>query len=300
MEVRPVPAFYCCYLLRSTKSFTTLYVGSTPNPPRRLQQHNHKGGAVRTRPKTLRPWEMSCIVTGFPSKIAALQFEWAWQNTHLTKRIPAEERITNVPSPKKGKSGRNKIPRPRLSLKDRLQNLHLLLRVPSFARWPLNVRFFSQKLWEEWQQAIEKLAPKAAIRPGINIILDLKPMEADAEPGKQTLNNYEKGKRRKAAVGKGGLDGVDIGYGRVKDHLQKSSSLVDTEQVIQCAVCAQRVNSPRRYGSRLSSWIMRSGLPFNLPFQNILKRGRSRWLSIANVWALSQMPDGHSMARAHS
>lgn len=243
MEVRPIPAFYCCYLLRSCRVPASLYVGSTPNPRRRLQQHNGKGGAVRTRRKTLRPWEMSCVVTGFPSKIAALQFEWAWQNTHVTKRIPAGERITLVPKSRKGRNGKSKIPKPKYTLDDRLKNLHLLLRVPSFARWPLNVRFFCESVWEAWQQAIENLATESAMRSDVKIVLDLKEAGLKAESTNDSLSTHAKGKRRKEAIGKGGPDGVDVGYGGLKDHIEKSMTLFRREQSIQCAVCPLEVNS---------------------------------------------------------
>ncbi|KAI8318791.1 hypothetical protein GQ54DRAFT_266466, partial [Martensiomyces pterosporus] len=68
-------SFYCCYLLRSLK------------PVRRLRQHNGEiaGGAAATRSR--RPWEMLLIVHGFPSHASALQFEWAWQNPHMSRHM---------------------------------------------------------------------------------------------------------------------------------------------------------------------------------------------------------------------
>lgn len=74
---KPIPVFYVCYLLRSSIRHASLYIGSTPDPARRLAQHNGatKGGAKRTARGNLRPWEMVILVEGFMSRVGALQFE---------------------------------------------------------------------------------------------------------------------------------------------------------------------------------------------------------------------------------
>ncbi|KAL6516374.1 hypothetical protein OROGR_019679 [Orobanche gracilis] len=74
--------FFGCYLLTSLcprfKGHT--YIGYTLNPRRRIRQHNGEivSGAWQTKRK--RPWEMVLCIYGFPTNIAALKFEWAWQH----------------------------------------------------------------------------------------------------------------------------------------------------------------------------------------------------------------------------
>ena len=83
-EEKPGPR--CCYLLKSLGSLGSTYIGFTVNPARRVRQHNGEilGGARHTRKH--RPWEMVAFVHGFGSKVAALQFEWAWQHPTVRRR----------------------------------------------------------------------------------------------------------------------------------------------------------------------------------------------------------------------
>ena len=54
------------------------YAGVSPDPCRRLRQHNSeiKGGAIYTTSKPPH-WKHVCLVSGFHDKIQAMQFEWA-------------------------------------------------------------------------------------------------------------------------------------------------------------------------------------------------------------------------------
>ena len=111
-EEKRMPGFLGCYLLRTlnpqyVRSPKSLYIGFTTNPRRRLRQHNGElvNGAKRTSRK--RPWEMIATVFGFPSKVAALQFEYAWtypKNSRLTRNLFVPNPPAAQPSGKRAKT----------------------------------------------------------------------------------------------------------------------------------------------------------------------------------------------------
>ncbi|QSZ31237.1 hypothetical protein DSL72_000800 [Monilinia vaccinii-corymbosi] len=222
---RPIPSLYCCYLLRSTLQRQRLYIGSTPNPVRRLRQHNGlvKGGAARTSRSSSRPWEMSCIVTGFPTSIAALQFEWAWQNPHVTLHIPSSSRISHATQRKRSGHPR----RPRLTIQSALANLKLLLDVPSFSRWPLEVRFFApdvHEAWIKWSNGIGE-----PLRDSLPITTDFPPAESkgDGEESPQ------------GTVAKHGIEVLKLAYEDTKQHLEKGKRIFHADMQASCKICKQ-------------------------------------------------------------
>ena len=80
-----------CYLLKNTyephKNRT--YCGCTNDPKRRLRQHNNiiKGGAKYTSIFGHNTWKYMAIITGFPTKINALQCEWNLKHPENKKRV---------------------------------------------------------------------------------------------------------------------------------------------------------------------------------------------------------------------
>lgn len=121
------------YLLRplQRKEYPkAIYIGFTTDPWNRLRQHNGEiaNGAKKTKSK--RPWEMICFVSGFPTKVSALQFEWAWQHpkrSRFLKQVYSSK--CSIPS---GATGRIQV------------LAHMLNSLP-WKKWPLHLNFTSEK-----------------------------------------------------------------------------------------------------------------------------------------------------------
>lgn len=111
--------------------------------------------------------------------------------------------------------------------------------MPSFERWPLELRFFYKDVFDLWIRWSERVDGK--IPSNMKILLDLKQLEEapkteDAPPSAQV-----KSSKKSRTLGKGGIDSLDIGYSRVREHLEKSLFLLAARESNACAICSKDI-----------------------------------------------------------
>ncbi|EFX02422.1 giy-yig catalytic domain containing protein [Grosmannia clavigera kw1407] len=238
---RPIPALYTVYILRSTMRHASLYIGSTPDPPRRLKQHNGeiRGGAARTSRVRLRPWEMVGLVSGFPGLIAALKFEWALTNPHRSLHIPSESRLTV--SKKTKKSGH--LRKPSKSMQSILANLHLLLRVPSFARWPLRLHLFVPEVhsaWQKWCATTDLPMPDT-----FELVTDFGPTEPQPKQPRGRARDTADTAPLTPEDGEAlwGIHALPLDYTPLRDYVDKARDIFTFEREGSCAICHEHMPS---------------------------------------------------------
>ncbi|KAK3351272.1 hypothetical protein B0H65DRAFT_112825 [Neurospora tetraspora] len=254
LQPKPIPALYTVYILRSQPRHASLYIGSTPHPPRRLSQHNGlaKGGAYRTSKKSLRPWDMVCLVSGFPSMIAALKFEWALNNPHKSLHIPAEKRAEAVKGLGRRKTGHLK--RPRKSLTGVMESLRMLVGVRSFGRWPLRVHFFEEEVWRVWEKVgmknafgglkipvVTDFGGPTASSQGARVDEELLDPGIDGGDGNDDDDDDEDAQNEK----KHGIYALPLDYTPIKEYVAKGQEIFEFERQGNCVVCKEAMAAGR-------------------------------------------------------
>ncbi|KAH7106977.1 hypothetical protein BKA62DRAFT_223979 [Auriculariales sp. MPI-PUGE-AT-0066] len=208
-----IPSFYACYLLKSkcTPKAVGTYIGSTPDPPRRIRQHNGElsGGALKTR--NGRPWEMNMIIYGFPSKLAALQFEWSWQHPHRTRHFRNYRQEKAV------------FARGVKSFKKNILVARLLVSSHPYTLWPLHVKLFTPEAMEDWGAA-------ARSTPDLprNLTVQIELEGVDAHSGR---------------TGSGRTGPIDVSDGLfTREHLNKFQRMQTNSKAHCCAVCHEAID----------------------------------------------------------
>ncbi|KAL8681375.1 MAG: hypothetical protein Q9186_002518 [Xanthomendoza sp. 1 TL-2023] len=257
---------------------------------------------------------MTCIVTGFPSNIAALQFDkisiskssssfwletansvdeidyqpyrWAWQNFHTTKKIPDDQRLdlpkeskkrkkpeSSPPNTKDQKKRHNKPHRPRLTLKNSLSNLHLLLHVSNFNRWPLSVRFLCSDMYKAW--LVHSKRDLGELRDGFQVFRDFEqPAEQidETPPDPKTDQKTKKESPTMAIAEK-----IDVTYSRFKPHLTKNIARLAESPITTCSICADPLD-------------LRHSVFLTCPSEGC--RAISHMSCLARKWAPNHQSDG--------
>ncbi|KAF8198002.1 hypothetical protein BJ912DRAFT_1039597 [Pholiota molesta] len=209
------PSFYACYLLKSiqTPQATAVYIGSTPSPPRRIRQHNGEisQGARKTQRK--RPWVMQMIVHGFPSRLAALQFEWAWQHPHKSRHLRDGDKSLFGPK------------RTRVMAKNIAIVRAMIARHP-FNTWPLHVKLFTEEALQYWN-ASARIPQVLPLPPGFTCSIELEGVDGKSgHPGSGR---------------QGPITADDEEFSSAL--LAKNTALIASGRPLDCSVCDKPLHS---------------------------------------------------------
>ncbi|KDQ56849.1 hypothetical protein JAAARDRAFT_59073 [Jaapia argillacea MUCL 33604] len=216
-----VPPFYSCYLLKSirTSRSTATYIGSTPNPPRRVRQHNGEITQGASKTKTGRPWVMQMLVHGFPSRLSALQFEWAWQHPHISRHLREEKDEDGKGKAMFSRSRKGKY------FGMNVQVARTMICTHPYSMWPLHVKFFTEDAVRFWTEADTLLKASLPLPRGFTCVAELEGVD---------------GKSGKAGTGR--RDPIEVTDDTfTSSHLAKYTRVLSSNTSMSCSICKKLI-----------------------------------------------------------
>lgn len=141
---------------------------------------------------------------------------WALNNPHISMHIPPSSRLAISTRTKTNRRPK----RPPKNASSIVSNLHLLLRVPSFVRWPLKVHFFNQQVfaaWEKWCGSASE-----SLRSSLGVVTD--------------FGGEQDGNGELPAAPKG-IDNLPLDYMPVKEQVAKGREIFESGRQGLCIFC---------------------------------------------------------------
>ena len=106
------------------------------------------------------------------------------------------------------------------------------------------VNFFSEDVYDTWQSCHGKA--DAIIRSGIKVMFDMNQAIDVPQSANLSVSSPGNKKRKKEAMGQGGIMGIDVGYTYLAGPIEKSTFLLADSETINCSVCGKEIGFERK------------------------------------------------------
>ena len=108
----------------------------------------------------------------------------------------------------------------------------------------MTVNFFYEDVYDTWQSCHGKA--DAIIRSRTKVMFDMNQAVDVSHPADLSVGSQGNGKRKRDAMGQGGIMGIDIGYTYLEGPIEKSTFLLADGETTNCSVCTKEIDLERR------------------------------------------------------
>jgi structure-specific endonuclease subunit SLX1 len=116
-----------------------------------------------------------------------------------------------------------------------MSNLHLLLRVPSFSRWPLRVHFFNREVFGAWEKWCAKA--KEQLRATLAVVTDFGRGASPTGSGTEAASVDKVG----GVLHTWGIHALPLDYEPIKEYVAKGRDIFEFERQGRCVVCGEEM-----------------------------------------------------------